>query len=59
MFTCLMKLAGSNCCVTADGLNDAKALSEAIVGFCMGSGCQIAKDHADVIMLDDNFSSVF
>lgn len=46
--------------VTADGINDAKALGSANVGFCMGvSGCEVAKDASDVIILDDNFNSVF
>lgn len=35
------------------------ALEEADVGFCMGSGCSVAKDHADIIFMDDNFSSIF
>lgn len=35
------------------------ALSEANVGFCMGSGSQVTKDHADIIFLDDNFASIF
>ena len=46
--------------VTADGINDARALKQANVGFCMGvSGCELAKDAADIIILDDNFTSVY
>jgi Ca2+ transporting ATPase len=46
--------------VTADSINDVKALRYANVGFCMGiSGCQVAKESADIILLDDNFRSVF
>ena len=46
--------------MTADGINDAGALKQAHVGFCMGvSGCEVAKDAADIIILDDNFNSVF
>lgn len=54
------KSFGSQVAVTADSINDAKALSHSNVGFCMGiSGCEVAKDAADIIILDDNFNSVF
>lgn len=55
-----LKDLGLNIAVTADGINDAKALKHANVGFCMGiSGCEVAKDASDMIILDDNFNSVF
>jgi len=45
--------------VTGEGLGDARALSEANVGFAMGQdGCDAAKDHADIIMMDDQFSTL-
>lgn len=55
-----LKDIGSYVAVTADGINDARALQNAHVGFCMGiSGCEVAKEASDILILDDNFNSVF
>lgn len=58
ILVCGLKSRDAQVGMTGDSIGDAEALRKAHVGLCMGSGCDVAKENSDLVILDNDFGSI-